>query len=85
VSPRHPNYRRHRPAPMSPEQVAEAFAYYQTHSQQETARRFGVSQATVSSRFRRVYGPGALRDAATTRRMKRATGKAPAGSELRAA
>ena len=56
---------------MSREQIGQAFLYYQSHTQVETAAAFGVSQSTICSAFHRVFGVDAVRDAEATWRMKR--------------
>ncbi len=68
----HPNRGRPRPRPLTPQEVARAFGYYQTHTQRETAAFFGISQSTVGCVFRRVFGANAVRDAEATWQMKRA-------------
>ncbi len=52
-------------------EIARAFVYYQTHTQRETARVFGVAQTTLGAAFRRVFGAEAVRDAEESWRMKR--------------
>ena len=56
---------------MSATEIGRAFVYYQSHTQRETAAFFGVSQSTICSAFRRVFGVGAVRDAEATWKMKR--------------
>jgi hypothetical protein len=56
---------------MTRNEIVRAFAYYQTHTQRETAAVFGVAQTTLGDAFRRVFGAGAVRDAEATWRMKR--------------
>ena len=56
---------------MSAREIGQAFIYYQSHTQRETAAVFGVSQSTICSAFRRVFGVGAVRDAEATWKMKR--------------
>jgi hypothetical protein len=68
---RHPNHGRPRPRPMTLNEIARAFVYYQTHTQRETAAVFGVAQSTLGDAFRRVFGPDAVRDAEATWRIKR--------------
>jgi transposase len=62
---------------MTLREIARAFVYYQTHTQRETAAMFGVSQATVGTAFRRVFGPEAVRDAEATWRVKRGSPRFP--------